>query len=267
MRTLALLLLSGSLAFGQAFTFGDVAFLAGLTQATPPPTGVFPPTNSPSGSNVVTVAGKAAWFKAESNVVDYVTSTSLTGTNPEYWNPAAVNTGFNFNDGSQVSSMAMTGTNEFTVECWVYLVQVQGQNYTNSAQDGFLICSGYDTANSETRWWFGASGGYGLPGQVDLRGPGTGAVAVSALTTNTWYHIAGVNTDTDCKIYINGVEAGSSVDVIPDGATVTDLLIGSYQPAYDMPPKGIVDELTIYNRALSASEIAAIYVAGSYGKN
>lgn len=263
MRTLALLLLSGSLAFGQAFTFGDVAFVAGLTPP-PPPANVFPPANSPSGTNVVTVAGKTRWFKAQSNVVDYVTSTSLTGTAPAYWTPAAVNTGFNFNNASQVSSISMTGTNEFTVECWVYLAQVGGQIYNDSAQVGFLICSGYDAANSATRWWFGAAIG---DGRAHLYAPGTSAIAASALTANTWYHIAGVNAASNCKVYINGVESGSVGGDISDGATVTDLLIGSYQPAYDMPPKGIVDELTIYNRALSDSEIAAIYAAGSYGKN
>lgn len=78
----------------------------------------------------------------------------------------------------------------------------------------------------------------------------------TTLGANTWYHAAVVYDRSTLKIYLNGAEDGSrnvSTD-LPD--TLGDIFLGS---ASGIHLNGILDEVRIYNRALSTSEITNIY--------
>jgi signal transduction histidine kinase len=80
---------------------------------------------------------------------------------------------------------------------------------------------------------------------------------------NTWYHIAGV-FDADkqeIRIYQNGYLTGShTTDLIPKAPTETPLMVGSDflngQPSGFF--KGRMEDIRIYNRALSGAEILAL---------
>jgi hypothetical protein len=88
-------------------------------------------------------------------------------------------------------------------------------------------------------------------------------------TPGNWYHIAGTYDGSNVKLYVNGV----LIDSTPASGAMTDygknLRIGGLsnlnRTGLDYLP-GLVDEVEILNRALSASEIQAIYNAGSAGK-
>jgi len=92
-----------------------------------------------------------------------------------------------------------------------------------------------------------------------------GAIFGPALQTGRWYHVAVTNTGTKVKLYLDGklVASGDLPINTPGG---TKLFMGSLP---DEPAKrldGLVDEVEIYNRALTAAEIRAIYQAGSKAK-
>ena len=91
--------------------------------------------------------------------------------------------------------------------------------------------------------------------------------SVTTVKTNVWYHLAGVRGSNYIQLYVNGqLEAQTSVD-FPIGYGDFPLYFGTTGESYwDHKFGGALDEVSLYNRALSASEIAAIYTAGRQGK-
>jgi len=80
-----------------------------------------------------------------------------------------------------------------------------------------------------------------------------------SLKTQTWYHAAAVYNGSSMKIYLNGQEIGS---ISKSGSLATSnntpVWIGNNPLFADRAFDGNIDEVRIYNRALSASEIQDI---------
>jgi len=80
----------------------------------------------------------------------------------------------------------------------------------------------------------------------------------SSLTTNTVYHIAVTSDGANKKIYINGEPDTSAAWVFSIYTNSTsDLIFGARESGGVQPFKGTVDEVKIYNDALSAEAILA----------
>ena len=105
---------------------------------------------------------------------------------------------------------------------------------------------------------------------------GTGSAATYVATTNSvevggWSHVAGTYDGEKLKVYLNGVLEAELDYTNGIFAGTNDMAIGglvgglSVGDAYSLFP-GSIDEPTIYTRALTNSEITAIYTAGSAGK-
>lgn len=85
--------------------------------------------------------------------------------------------------------------------------------------------------------------------------------ASTALTANTWYHMAFVRNGSFLGIYIDGALADSRNDFTGDLRSSTEVRIGgagSNNSAFI----GTVDDVRIYNRALTTSEIQQLYAFG-----
>lgn len=90
------------------------------------------------------------------------------------------------------------------------------------------------------------------------------------LPKNQWYHIAVTTSGSFSALYINGEQIGSLVtptsisSVDWDRITTSSLKIGADphgNPAFPIDYfKGKLDDIRIYNRALTSQEIKAIYV-------
>jgi hypothetical protein len=88
-----------------------------------------------------------------------------------------------------------------------------------------------------------------------------------ASNLNKWAHLTMTNDGSRLRLFVDGVfdketEVGGTIDYGPYPVT-----IGSY---YDNPDKsnsfaGLIDEVQVFGRALSAEEIAAIHAAGGAG--
>ena len=85
-------------------------------------------------------------------------------------------------------------------------------------------------------------------------------------TTGAWYHVAAVKSSTSFSLYVNGQlqDSRSPVPNFLDTHAGT-LRIGA-NAIEGAHLNGLVDEVGIYRRALSATEIQAIFLAGSLGK-
>jgi len=94
-------------------------------------------------------------------------------------------------------------------------------------------------------------------GNVGPRGEGTD------FNVNEWYHIVGVKEGTTLKLYVNGkyVALATVPDPITQGA-------GNFRLGESVnAPAVILDEVRIYNRALSALEIQKHYAEGTAKHN
>ena len=80
-----------------------------------------------------------------------------------------------------------------------------------------------------------------------------------------WYHVALTYDQSAMKLYCNGQPVATNViGAQAIAASSSDLRISGVDN--DMLILTVIDEPSVYNRALSAAEIAAIYNAGSAGK-
>jgi len=82
------------------------------------------------------------------------------------------------------------------------------------------------------------------------------------INDNEWYFLVGVWDGTEMKMYINGKLENSKVVSATIGNFDSDLFIGTYggdiqQYAF----RGIIDDIAIFNKPLSATEIEQIYHA------
>ena len=85
-------------------------------------------------------------------------------------------------------------------------------------------------------------------------------------SNNVWYYLAfTVNaSNSQGNFYINGSQVGASVTMsnLVLSNTVNSLYLGAQNNIAGFPFNGSIDDVRIYNRALSAAEIYALYNAG-----
>ena len=78
-------------------------------------------------------------------------------------------------------------------------------------------------------------------------------------TSGVWYHVVGTYDRQHVKIYVNGKLRGSSGRTGAIQSTGTNTVVGYGMSEY-FP--GFIDEVRVYNRALSVGEIRNLYFAG-----
>ncbi len=84
----------------------------------------------------------------------------------------------------------------------------------------------------------------------------TNTYATAALVPNTWTHVATTYDGAQLRLYINGVLVSSTPATGSIQTTTTPLRIGGNTYSTEFF-QGMIDELRIYNRALTATEIQA----------
>ncbi|MBI2624582.1 LamG domain-containing protein [Candidatus Parcubacteria bacterium] len=95
---------------------------------------------------------------------------------------------------------------------------------------------------------------------------GTWSSASNSIRLNTWQHVVVTydmsSTANDAVFYINGVLSPTTENLTPSGSTASDaagnLIIGNNEGT-TRTFNGLIDEVRIYNRALTAAEVSALY--------
>ncbi|MEM3616535.1 MAG: LamG domain-containing protein [Candidatus Bathyarchaeia archaeon] len=86
------------------------------------------------------------------------------------------------------------------------------------------------------------------------------AISNIAIPIGEWAHITGTYDGLNVKIYVNGILTGTSELCGPINIGDQPVLIGAHAVEWDRNWfNGIIDEVKIYNRALSAEEVWAEY--------
>jgi hypothetical protein len=173
------------------------------------------------------------------------------------WTTGKVGSGaLSFNGASsyvQIPYFSSLNPPQFTLSAWVYFTGGSGYRAVLSSRNsnynqGYII---YVHNSNVWELWMGNGIGWDI---VDASG-----VAVSP---NTWTHIVASYDGSAAKIYINGVQKGSSIKTyVPQ--TSKPALVGAGgnegNPPYQFQFPGKIDEVRIYSRALSSQEITDIY--------
>jgi hypothetical protein len=214
-----------------------------------------------AGSNCVSApAGLIGWWTGEGNADDAVGTNNGTLVGGTTFANGEVGQAFSFDGANQYVAIetAESLTGAFTVEFWFNPMNLNGAlglMGSRSPQDG-----SFDLQLSANQ----------IHGDI---GNGSSWLTTSAnanysFTVGNWYHFALVATPTNYAIYLDGVVAGSGsygygIPLLFDPNHQLDI---GYIGGYGLFMNGLMDEVSIYDRALSFDEIAANYLAGSYGK-
>jgi Concanavalin A-like lectin/glucanases superfamily/Immunoglobulin domain len=227
-----------------------------------------------SGTCDPTPLGAVSWWPAEDNANDIIgtnngVSQSITYTNGEAGQAFAFN-----GSGSQIEVPASPSLNVglgngFTLESWIKPTSLDLQSLFEWNQN---IGGGSGYAQIGAGLDIGVAG----PGDLYANIVDTNANSHifysinSIIVANTFQHVALTYDKTSgiAALYCNGVAVASTNLGSFTPQTSFDLFMG-VRPSGIFSGiyfQGIMDEPTLYNRALTSNEIAAIYNAGSDGK-
>ena len=230
--------------YGRAFTRAGVLDLFRTTS----PTGTDTSLKGYWSFNGKDVSGTAAYDRSGAG-------NNGTLTNGPATTEGKVGQGLNFDGVDDYVTVADADSLDFTTAMTLSL-WVKADNWTGESGYASLVKKDKnyiirkDTFSGSTLrmyWWDGSNVRY---------------VAVSTLpSTGDWHHIVGIISGNDISaLYIDGVSsAGAAATYAADSRVLTNVLeIGSGvsgSESFD----GVIDEVRIYNRALSASEVQALY--------
>jgi len=141
-------------------------------------------------------------------------------------------------------------TNEITVSAWVTIRSIANEWAAIAAKGEYAWRLG--NASWDPRFHFGISI-YNAPDTACLDG-------VTAVGYNDWHHVAGMFDGSNIMVYLDGALDASVPTTESISINNAYMLIGDNPEATGRYWDGIIDELKIYDRALSEGELR--YLAG-----
>lgn len=222
------------------------------------------PTNIPSNGLI------GYWgFSGNTNDLSgnnlHATNSGAVLANDRFGNP---NSAYSFNGNSSFMSCgtvsALNGLSNATFSVWVKIV---GNNIWNNCNLGcahFLISRDSDFSSTHIGI------GYGTNAQKFTGKFGSGFLQqnVSSLSSypipqENWIHIVFVKSSTNLKIYMNGLLSNTTVNVTNNFGSSNGALFFGKLPVsgFDYFINGLLDDIGIWNRALTEQEISNLYNA------
>jgi hypothetical protein len=196
-----------------------------------------------------------SYWKLDGNSNDAVGSNNGSDTDITYSSGnGKINQGAGFNGSSSKIVLADIGnyTSAITVQCWAKLNDV--------TSDLPLVIKPYTSLDAPyVQWGLKTQSGsayfqVAIGGQIKNASGGT-------LSTGIWYHIVGTYDGTNLKVYVNGT-AYTTAETGSLNTYSTNVEIGHYVPGSTFT-NGSIDEVGIWNRALSTTEVGQLYNSGN----
>ncbi|MGA2506302.1 MAG: LamG domain-containing protein [Chitinispirillaceae bacterium] len=146
------------------------------------------------------------------------------------------------------NSASLNIINQITIECWVNTRTLSGHQTIFRKTDAYGL--GIGSGGNIGFFIFDSPGSW----------HGSWNLSSQALQTLQWYHIAGVWDGVTMKVYINGVQDPTTYAYNGPAASNTNAVyIGENSSGPQEFFNGSVDELKVYNIALSSDTILAHY--------
>ncbi|NOS70104.1 MAG: S8 family serine peptidase [Verrucomicrobia bacterium] len=211
--------------------------------------------------------GLVSWWPGESNTVDIVGGDDGTLFGNAGFKRGLVATGFNY-DGVD-DYMTVNGlfpfhtTNSASFEFWV---NPNGDYGVNAYQCLFWTRSTATPDEDRFNFYIRPDSTFNFDYR-SITGNYHPLIGDIPVASNAWTHLAITRTGLDTyTLYTNGVAAASVVDATPELPTPSPGWRFSGLTYDEHEFNGQLDEVAIYNRALTPFEIADIYAAGAAGK-
>jgi len=213
--------------------------------------------------------GLVSWWRGEDNALDQFGTNHGVMLNGATFAPGWVGQAFSFdgvNDGVSIPDDArLKPATNLTIECWIKTPGVPEQLYIGmiaaTYRDGGVYFNyGYE-------FFIDAPSNGGRLGFL-LNGGAAACFGTGTVTDNVFHHVAATYNGAVLRLYRDGT---LNKEVAYTQSIAYAAGIPSWIGRRDFAPipgyfVGLIDELSIYDRALTESEIAAIYGAGSAGK-
>ncbi len=210
-------------------------------------------------------AGLVGWWRGEDTATDSAGYSDGTLENGAAFAEGKVGRAFIFDgvdDFVEVpdSDLWAFGANDFTIELWANLSEPGGGTIYNPSH----IFIGNDEGSGDIPKWFFALG----EGKLEFVFDSVDHFLVFgdfSPNPNQWHHLAVTRTGSEWRAFVDGVQLGSSlIDTAILSNPDAPLTIGQSEGLG--PVNGLLDEVSIYNKALTQAELQAIADAGSAGK-
>ena len=209
--------------------------------------------------------GITAWYSGDGNTNDLQGANNALLQNGATYGNGKVGQGFQF-DGvdDQISvphNANQNGGSNLTIEAWINPTTLPHsgtilQKRTSGNVGGYLLEPTQSNGNGAPN---------GLAFIIMIGGVYQGLNPANVLSPNVWQHIAATYDGAFMRIYVNGVEVGNKAQTGAIDAVTAPLLIGR-NAVNNAAYQGGIDEIALYNRALTANEIRNVYNAQSGGK-
>lgn len=216
-----------------------------------------------NASTLLSDANLIAYYKLE-NTTDTKGGHTLTNNGSVAFSAGLFNNGANL--GSANSSKSLThaddlgiaGSSSQSGSCWIKLLAEIGSGYFH-----FVA---HDTTNGHSEIYLRYDYNAGTR-RLNLGRYiyGTGGTSVDltyniTLGTSNWVHLAWVYNGSTLKLYVNGVErASGSTSGTGTGTNPYNQLTIGMHPNVSQYASAIIDDVSIFNRALSGTEVADLY--------
>jgi glucose/arabinose dehydrogenase len=197
--------------------------------------------------------GPVAAYSFNENAGATVNDASGTGnhgsTTSTAWATGRFGSALSFNGSSSwvtvPDSASLDLTNRITLEAWVNPVQLSGAWRTVVFKQ---------TTNGMAYALYGANSANRPLGQVQIGGE-QNAIGPAALPLNTWTHLAVTYDGAAVRLFLNGAQVASKTQTGNAAVSTGVLRIGGNSIWTAERFNGRIDEVRIYNRALTAAEI------------
>lgn len=200
-------------------------------------------------TNVNAQPGLVGYWPAEGNASDVIGGHNGTLINTAGFAPGFAGQAFSLGISGYVEvpdspSLSMTGP--FTLEANIYLntnVQqaiIEKYDYPGLNGYGLRLLSGKITAFICDPTLFGAT---------------HGIIGATTVSPGVWHHVAAVYDGATLAVYLDGVLDGTVATPVTPTDGAASLKIGARGDDANTRLNGMIDEVKIYNRALSQSEV------------
>ena len=209
--------------------------------------------------------GLVAWYPFNGNANDESGNANHGAVNGAVLTDdrfGATDAAYFFNDQSSISSMvnnAAQGDAAATLVGWGYLD-------LGNTDVSYMVGYGGDPEVDQEGQFF-AQGEYGTSGIfATASGSSYDVISDVQCPLNEWFHIASVLSNSEVILYLNGEVIFEKTITQPDIGVSNGCWIGSsayYGGGVDSFWQGSIDDIGIWNRAITEEEVSALYNATS----
>lgn len=143
---------------------------------------------------------------------------------------------------SPPSALVDWASGNFTIEYWI-----RASAFTQAGNQNSSVVVGNMSATTEANYWSFGPISNGTVRFFYYNGAVVTLTTATALSINTWYHLAFVKNGTGLAIYIDGVSSATgTVSGTPQSGTTTNFCIGQF---FNTSFNGYIDELRVTTTA------------------